>query len=122
MDQPAMTYLAKQFPETAYLLSQARKKFPAPPNFGALNDSPVVRRAATLDPHQVAFTRSQDHVRTVLADLQAEVMYLGAALQAVLNEVEGGKRPYSAESYLPPEFVEILRGALGYPLDLETRS
>ena len=37
---------------------------------------------------------------------------LEVALRAILREVEGSRRPYSAESYLPEHLIALARAAL----------
>lgn len=45
-------------------------------------------------------------------DLEAQRGELLAALQTIVDEVDGTSKPYSSDSYLPPHFIYATRAAI----------
>lgn len=68
-----------------------------PPLAGTAAETPESPRAAGLQREIDALRAAKDEMRL--------------ALQAVLDEVEGPKRPYSTDSYLPEHIVAAVRRA-----------
>ena len=79
---------------------------------------PIAAKYREMRPDWLAFKASPAAAHDALAKAQADVEYLAAALQAVLNEVHPHVRGTSADSWLPEEIVVQCLSALGYDPEL----
>ncbi len=79
---------------------------------------PIAAKYREMRPDHLAFKSHPKPLLKVLEDAQADVEYLAATLQSVLNEVHPHVRGTSADSWLPKEIVVQCLSALGYDPEL----
>lgn len=79
---------------------------------------PIAAKYREMRPYWLAFVSSPAGATKALDKAKADVEYLAAALQAVLNEVHPYVRGTSADSWLPEEIVVQCLSALGYDPEL----
>lgn len=75
---------------------------------------PVGLKYRIKNPEFIAAATDREYIRVVLEDAQADIEFLAATLQMVLNEVHPYVRHQSGESFLPEPFLVQIKAALGY--------
>lgn len=75
---------------------------------------PIGARWRLLSPFKIATICTRGHIQTTLEDAQADIEFLAATLQMVLNEVHPNVRHQSGDSFLPEPFLVQIKAALGY--------
>ena len=76
--------------------------------------SPIGAKYRAIRPDLIARQASYSGVQSLLETAQADIEYLAATLQMVLNEVHHGVRGTSADAWLPEPFIVQIKAALGY--------